>query len=132
MVKQGAKVRRYQDIGISYDSDFGFRTVARQRVYKNADGNIQTPLTNLFFARQITGDGKIPRAKDFEHRYVNACFENSSNETGESNLKVIVPYSPTDTTNHNAQVREIAAYAGVKSVAYFGETHTDSVEKYFE
>jgi hypothetical protein len=130
MVKVGSKVTRYQDIGIFYDSDFGFKTIARQRVYKNEQGTIQTPLTNLFFARQVTSDCKIPRAKDFEYRYVNACFENSSNDTGESNLKVILPYAPTDSTNHNGQIKEIAAYSGVLSVAYFGETHTSSIEKY--
>ncbi len=130
MVKQGSKVIRYQDIGIFYDSDFGFRTIARQRVYKNEAGTIQTPLTNLFFARQITTDCKIPRAKDFDYRYVNSCFENASNDTGESNLKVIVPYAPTDEVNHKGQIKEIAAYNGVLSVAYFGETHTSSIEKY--
>lgn len=130
MVKVGSKVKRYQDIGIFYDSDFGFRTVARQRVYKNEQGTIQTPLTSLFFARQITSDCKIPRAKAFEYRYVNACFENLYNDTGESNLKVIVPYMPTETVNHNGQIREIAAYSGVLSVSYFGETHTSSIEKY--
>jgi hypothetical protein len=130
MIKTGAMLRRYQDIGIYYDSDFGFRSILRQRVYKTEDGTIQTPITDLLRATIVSTDCKIPRAKSFEPRYINACFLESSNITGESILKAIVPYRPTDEVFHKEHIREIAAYPGVQSVDYVGETHTSSVARY--
>lgn len=129
-LKVGLPVRRYQDIGIYYDSDFGFTTILRQRNYKNEDGTVQTPITSLLLARVVNTDCKIPVAKDFEPRYVNACFGNLSNILGETVLKAIIPYRPTDSTNHKAHIREIAAYPNVETVDYKGETHTSSIARY--
>ncbi len=129
-MKAGKKLKRYEDIGVYYDSDLGFRTPARQRVYKQPEGIIQTPLTDAFYARRVEPKCKLPRAKSFEHRYVNACYENPDNDTGESNLTVIVPYAPNDPVMLKQQIREIAAVTGVMAVAYFGESHTNTA-KYF-
>jgi hypothetical protein len=128
VIKVGAIVRRYRDIGIYYDSDFGFRTILRQRLYKTEDGQIQTPITPLLEARIVSTDCKIPRSRDFNARYVNACFPNGI--TGESILKAIVPYRPTDEVYHKAHIAEIAAFSGVAAVDYVGETHTTSIARY--
>lgn len=130
MIKAGAIVRRYRDIGIYYDSDFGFRTILRQRLYKTEDGEIQTPITSLLQAMVVSTDCKIPRSSDFNPRYINACFVNSSNITGESILKAIVPYRPTDEVNHKGHIVEIAAFPGVSAVDYVGETHTTSIQRF--
>lgn len=129
-LKVGLKVRRYKDIGIYYDSDFGFTTILRQRTYKTENGEIQTPITPLLLARQVETDCKIPVVAAFEARYINACFANPDNDTGESNLKVIVPYRGTDEVNHKGQIKEIAAFSGVLAVDYKGETHTTSITRY--
>jgi hypothetical protein len=130
MIKTGATVRRYQDIGIFYDSDFGFRSILRQRVYKSESGQVQTPITSLLLARVVSTECKIPRTRDFNPRYVNACFAESFNATGESILKAIIPYRPTDEMLHKEHIREIAAYPGVLAVDYAGERHITSVARY--
>lgn len=129
-LKVGTPVRRYQDIGIYYDSDFGFTTILRQRNYKNEDGTVQTPITALLLARLVNTSCKIPASRDFEPRYVNACFGNLNNISGESILKAIIPYRPTDAGTHKAHIREIAASPNVEAVDYRGETHTTSIARY--
>ena len=130
MLNPGFKLIRYKDLGIYYDSDFGFTVPIRQRQFKDQDGNLKTPVTALLLNRLIQPDVKIPVAREFEPRYANACFINPDNQTGESNIRVFSPYRPTD-GNLQAHLREIQAYPGVASVDYKGETHTRSIARYF-
>lgn len=127
----GFKVRRYEDVGIFYDSDFGFTVPIRQRTYKSENGEIQTPITPLLTARKVSSDCKVPVSREFDPRKVTACFGNPDNDTGESNLTVIVPYRPRD-ANHNLHIKEVKQFSNVLAVSYVGEIHTSSVRRYYD
>ncbi|MEE3716281.1 hypothetical protein V2H45_05935 [Tumidithrix elongata RA019] len=130
MIKAGAKTRRYEVVGVYYDNDFALTSIVPLRIYKDEIGTVQTPITSLLVGRFVNTDCAIPKAKEFEPRYVNACSENGSSVTGESNFTVIVPFHPTNEVNHKAQIREIAKFPDVLAISYFGETHTTSIERF--
>jgi hypothetical protein len=127
----GFKVKRYRDLSIYYDSDIGFTVPIRQRTFKDENGVMRSPITQMLLNRLVADDCKAPVAKDFEPRYINACMPNPANDTGESNLKVIIPYRPTDEVSFKAHVREIRDYPDVAAIDYKGETHTSSIARYF-
>lgn len=130
-LKPGFKVKRYKDLGVYYDSDFGFTIPVRQRTNKDENGNEISPVTQLLLDRLVNTDCKVPVAKEFEPRYVNACIPNSANQDGESNFKMIIPYRPTDQVSFRAHIREIKDFQNVQAVDYKGETHTSSIARYF-
>lgn len=126
-----AYTRRYQDLKILYDLDFPDRSqIIRQRTYRTEDGTIETPITSMLLARVIQEDCPAP-AKRFEPRNIVACFANPSNQTGESNFTVMIPYRPA-TGNHRAHALEILQYPGVLAGGYTGEIHDRSVEPYLD
>jgi hypothetical protein len=127
----GFNVRRYEDIGIYYDSDIGFTVPLRQRTYKSENGEIQTPVTALLLVRKVPTDCKIPVSRDFTPRVAIACFENPNNLTGESRLKVMIAYRSRD-INHNLQIQEVINFPNVKAVEYSGEIHTSSIKRYYD
>ena len=122
--------RRYQDRKCVYSLDFpGHTTVVRQRVYKTADGSIQTPLPPLWEVRELPGNAPAPRARRFEPRRAIACFQNPENATGLSELAVALPYAPFD-SDFRPLMRQIRQSPNVASARYEGESHTLSVEPY--
>ena len=124
--------RRYEDIKLLYDLDLNNRTrIVRQRVYKTEDGTIQTPITPLADARKQSSQLKAPVALEFKPRNVSACFSNVANESGVTNLTVIVPYAPTD-SNLKAHVREILDVVSVESGFYTGELHDKSIKAFYK
>lgn len=122
--------RRYSDRKVLYSLDFpGSQTVVRQRVYKTADGTIETPLPPLWEARELPGTEPAPRARRFEPRRAIACFVNPSNVSGLSELSVFLPYAPYE-NSLRPLVRQIRQSPNVQSARYFGESHDLSVEPY--
>ena len=123
-------VRRYQDRKIVYDLDFPAHSlILRQRIYKSADGTIETPITSLFEAREVPSDTPAPRGRNFDPRHSVACFSNPQNQSGVSELKAIIPYRPTD-GNHKAHQQEILSYQNALSARYSGESHRVSIVPY--
>lgn len=124
-------VRRYKDFKLIYDLNFVNRTiVVRQRIYKNENNTIQTPITSLTLAREYKGNEKIPAVREFNSRYLRTCFINPETIEGVTELKAIIPYKPTD-NNFKNHIKEILNYNGVASGFYFSEEHTSDVKKYF-
>jgi hypothetical protein len=114
--------RRREDIKFLYDRDDGtLQVFAQQRYQDTVTGDWLTPLTPLFFARQVPSDSKVERPKEYKNRHVTAFVSNPSNVTGVSEMKTYIPYASGD-LNHTAQLREILAFPRVICIDYLGET----------
>lgn len=122
-----AKTRRFQDLKFRYTTDYGDNIIARQRVYKTANGASETPITPLFLTRVVDTDCPIRNPSYIEYRNVVACFANPDNDSGQSEFTVIVPFNPGD-ANLRAQVKQVKQFTGVQSVEYRGESITEDIE----
>lgn len=124
-------VRRYKDLNLVYDLDFSqHSTVVRQRIYRNEDESIKTPVTTLTLEREYKGTNKAPIARSFTPRRIVTCFENESNSTGTSELTTFIPYRPTDIVFKN-HIREILTFPNVSTGFYTGELQNINTANYF-
>jgi hypothetical protein len=126
------KTVRGRDLKIRYTQDNLEDALVNQRQYYDENGDKLTPVTPSLLARQVaTNNPTIDRIGNAEPRYISACFGSPDNKSGESNLKIIVPYAPGD-NNQMEQIKEVRGHISVStflspksplSLTYYGENH---------
>lgn len=113
--------RQFKDIKFRYTRDDEQEQLVPQRQYiDNVTGDLLTPVTPLFLAREVPSNTKVERPKEYDRRYVESYINNPSVSTGVSKIELSIPYAPGD-INHTAQLREILALPRVICVDYYGE-----------
>lgn len=126
------KTVRGKDIKLRYTQDDFEDALINQRLFYDENGDILTPITSLLLARQIgTVNPTIDRLGNSEPRYISACFGSPTNQSGESQFKAIIPYSPGD-PNHVEHIKEIFDYVSASqfldpksplNLTYHGENY---------
>jgi hypothetical protein len=126
------KTIRGKDLKVRYTQDDFEDALINQRLYYDENGDILTPITSLLLARQVTpSNPTIDRLGNSEPRYILACFGSPSNQSGESQFKSIIPYSPGD-LSHIAHIKEIIDYVSLSqflepkmplAMIYHGESY---------
>jgi hypothetical protein len=107
------KTVRGKDIKIRYTQDDFEDALVNQRQFYDENGDILTPITPLLLDRQVaTVNPTIGRLGNSEPRYISVCFGSPSNQSGESQFKVLIPYGPGD-LNHVAHIKEIFDYVSL-------------------
>lgn len=124
------KTVRGKDLKIRYTQDNFEDALINQRQFYDASGVILTPITPKLLVRQVTTNNPtIARLGNSEPRYVSTCFGSIATDSGESNFKVVIPYSPGD-SDHNEHIKEIYNFTSLSvnldpkfplSLRYYGE-----------
>lgn len=118
---------RYDSIKYVYTTDLGQQKIKRQRAYYLGEGSNKeytTPLTNLFFARQVTGNGRVVGSSSGTRR----ALVQVKVEVNQIQRTVNLPYAPLDSLL-NQQLLEILNVQGnypVLCLQYSGESPVES------